>query len=151
MALRKIVTIKDEELLRRKSKEITVFDKNLINLIEDMKETMKVEDGAGLAAPQVGILKRVVICMIDEKVMEFINPVITKSSGELIDIEGCLSVPGKRGNVPRPAEVTVIAQNKEGKQFKYTGKEFNARVICHETDHLNGVLYIDKALKVFDA
>lgn len=150
MALRKIVTVKNEDILRKKSKEVTVFDDKLKELVADMKETMIAENGAGLAAPQIGILKRVVVCMIDDKIKEFINPVIVKSSGEIIDVEGCLSVPGKRGDVARPEKVTVEAQDINGKKIKYTGKDFNARVLCHETDHLNGILYIDRALKVYN-
>jgi peptide deformylase len=150
MALRKIVTIKEEDLLRRKSKEVTVFDSRLKELVADMEETMIKEDGAGLAAPQIGILKRVIICLIDGKVIELINPVIIRAEGQIEDVEGCLSIPGKKGNVIRPALVTVTAFNKEGKPIKITGKEYGARVLCHEIDHLNGILYTDKAVKVFD-
>lgn len=151
MALRKVITVEEEEsLLRRKSKEVTVFDSRLKELASDMEETMKKEDGAGLAAPQIGILKRVIICYIDGKIVKLVNPEIIKSEGELTDVEGCLSVPGKRGNVKRPSLVTVKAQDLEGKKITLTGREYGARVLCHEIDHLNGVLYTDKAENIYD-
>lgn len=150
MALRKVVTVNEEALLRRKSKEVSVFDEKLKELIYDMKETMINEDGLGLAAPQIGILKRVVVCSINGEIITLINPKIIKTAGEISDVEGCLSIPGKRGNVTRPAEVAVTYQNAEGKNFKIEGKEYTARVLCHEIDHLDGILYTDRASKVFD-
>ncbi|MDD4003400.1 MAG: peptide deformylase [Clostridia bacterium] len=151
MALRKILTTKEEFLLRRKSKEVSCFDQKLKELVCDMKETMVNAEGAGLAAPQVGILKRVIICNINNKVIELINPRIIKQSKEKVeDIEGCLSVPSKRGYVERPLEVTVTAQDINGSRIKITGKEYGARVLCHEIDHLDGVLYTDKASKIID-
>lgn len=148
MALRRIIKIEEEKLLRRKSKNVEVFDFKLSELIKDMTETLDKEEGAGLAAPQIGILKRVIICYIDGRAIEFINPEIIASAGEIIDIEGCLSIPGKKGEVKRPSEITVVAQNKEGKWFKTEGRVYAARVLSHEIDHLNGILYIDKAVKV---
>lgn len=145
MALRKVVTVEEESLLRRKSKEVKIFDEKLKELISDMIETMKNEDGMGLAAPQIGILKRVVVCVLEGKVTELVNPEIVKQQGEVVDIEGCLSVPGKRGNVKRPAFVAVKALNSDGKPIKVKGTDYNARVLCHEIDHLNGILYTDKA------
>lgn len=151
MALRKILTTKEEHLLRRKSKEVSCFDQKLKELVDDMKETMANADGAGLAAPQIGILKRVIICSLNNKVVELINPRIIKQSKEKVeDIEGCLSVPSKRGYVERPFEVTVIAQDVNGNKVEVTGKEYGARVLCHEIDHLDGVLYTDKASKITD-
>jgi peptide deformylase len=151
MALRKIITTKEESLLRRKSKEVSCFDQKLKELVDDMKETMANADGAGLAAPQIGILKRVIICSLNNKVVELINPRIIKQSKEKVeDIEGCLSVPNKRGYVERPFEVTVVAQDVNGNKIEVTGKEYGARVLCHEIDHLDGVLYTDKASKITD-
>jgi peptide deformylase len=145
MAIRKIITVEEEELLRRRSKTVDVFDERLRVLIEDMKETMKKADGAGLAAPQIGILKKVAVCVIDGKETVFINPEIVSEAGGVVDTEGCLSIPGKRGKVKRPAEITVRAQRGDGVWFSLKAEGDNARVVCHETDHLNGILYTDKA------
>lgn len=152
MALRNILTVtEDEKLLRRKAKEVTEFDKRLCELIEDMTETMINSDGIGIAAPQIGILKRVVICNIDDKIYELVNPKIIKVSDETAeDVEGCLSVPGKRGYVVRPQQVTVKAQDKTGKTIMVTGKGYGARVLCHEIDHLDGILYTDKAKNMYN-
>lgn len=145
MAIRKIIKTDEEELLRRKSKPVTVFDEKLNVLIEDMKETMVDAQGVGLAAPQIGILRQIIICDIDGEIRPFINPVITETSGSEAGIEGCLSVSGKQGTVCRPTKLTVKAQDFKGKEFIYKAEDFSARVLCHEIDHLNGILYIDKA------
>ena len=144
MALRKIVTIEDP-ILRQKSREVTQFDDRLAYLIDDMIETMFNADGVGLAAPQVGILKRVcVVCVDGEKIYELVNPVIKKFSGEQTGPEGCLSVPGRRGMVKRPRRMTVEAQDRFGVMHKYNVEGFLAVAFCHEMDHLDGTLYIDK-------
>ena len=146
MADRKVVMMGDE-LLRKKSKPVRVFDEYLWDLLDDMKETMHHKNGAGLAAVQVGILKRVVIVEANNMFIELVNPVIVKERGEDIEEEGCLSVGTMTGRVKRPMEVTVDAQDRYGYNFTLTGEKFLARVLCHEIDHLDGVLFVDKMLK----
>jgi peptide deformylase len=151
MALRKIITTQEEALLRRRSKEVDCFDGRLASLVEDLKETMLKADVMGIAAPQIGILKRVILCNINNEIIPLINPQIIKISSQTVeDIEGCLSVPKKRGYVVRPYEVTVKAKDLKGNDITVTGKEYGARVLCHEIDHLDGILYIDKATKITD-
>lgn len=146
MALREIVKHGDE-ILRKKCRPVTVFDEKLWTLLDDMKETMANANGAGLAGPQVGMLRRV--CVIDVRdehgVIELVNPEITETIGCQSGGEGCLSLPGEWREVERPATVTVKAQDRNGKEFTLTGTGMLARAICHETDHLDGVLFIDKA------
>lgn len=146
MADRKVVMMGDE-LLRKKSKPVRVFDEYLWDLLDDMKETMHHKNGAGLAAVQVGILKRVVIVEANNMFIELVNPVIVKERGEDIEEEGCLSVGTMTGRVKRPMEVTVVAQDRYGYNFTLTGEKFLARVLCHEIDHLDGVLFVDKMIK----
>ena len=144
MAIRNIVKV-GEPLLREKSREVTVFDERLGVLIDDMVETMFKANGVGLAAPQVGILKRVcVVCVDGETVYELVNPVIVKSAGVQEGAEGCLSVPGRQGYVRRPKRITVEAQDRFGKKVKYVVDKFTAVAFCHEMDHLDGILFIDK-------
>ncbi len=146
MADRKVVMMGDE-LLRKKSKPVRVFDEYLWNLLDDMKDTMHHKNGMGLAAVQVGILKRVIIIEANNMFVELINPVITKERGEDIEEEGCLSVGTMTGLVKRPMEVTVTAQDRYGYTFTLSGEKYLARVLCHEIDHLDGVLFIDKMIK----
>ena len=150
MAIRNIVK-EGDELLRKKSKPVVDFDKNLADLIEDMVQTMHKHEGAGLAAVQVGVLKRVFVMHADPKVIrECINPVILKQEGiNKVKIEGCLSVPGKCGLVERPDKVWVEYQDRHGNKIskKFTG--FEAKCFCHEYDHLDGILYTDRATKMF--
>lgn len=134
-----------EETLRMKCDEVASFDLNLSTLLNNMKETLKDAKGAGLAAPQVGVTKRVFVVDVDEGYFEFINPVILGTSGSQYGVEGCLSLKGKWGDVKRPRKVTVKAFDRYGKPFKIVAKDFFARAICHEYDHLDGILYIDKA------
>ena len=137
------------EVLRNENKEADLNDKEaILKLLEDMKDTLKVADGCGLAAPQVGILKRVVVIDIGEGLVELINPVILETSGSQTDDEGCLSVPGKYAPVERPNYVKVKAMDRDGNEFIIEGEELMARALCHEIDHLDGILYIDKALPV---
>ncbi len=143
MALRKIVQIGDE-VLTKKAKKVEKIDEKIIELLDDMAETMYHSEGVGLAAPQIGILKRVVVIDIGDGLLELINPEIVSVEGEQIGDEGCLSVVGKMGVVKRPYKVTVRALNREGKCFEITGEEFLARAFCHEIDHLEGVLYVEK-------
>lgn len=146
MADRKVVMMGDE-LLRKKSKPVRVFDEYLWNLLDDMKETMHHKNGMGLAAVQVGILKRVIIIEANNMFVELINPVITKERGEDVEEEGCLSVGKMTGLVKRPMEVTVTAQDRYGYTFTLSGEKYLARVLCHEIDHLDGVLFVDKMIK----
>ena len=146
MALRKIVQI-GEPVLRKKSKKVEKIDEKIIQLLEDMADTMYHEDGVGLAAPQVGILKRVVVVDIGDGIIELINPQIIETSGEQIDDEGCLSVIGEVGEVKRPYKVKVRAYNRKGQLFEIEGEELLARAFCHEIDHLEGILFVDKIEK----
>ncbi|MBR1988519.1 MAG: peptide deformylase [Clostridia bacterium] len=144
MAIREVVSYKDE-FIRRKSKPVKVFDEKLWELLDDMHETLDEKMGAGLSAVQVGVLKNVFITNINNMQMEFVNPVITKTSGEQYKKEGCLSVALPFEYVKRPFEVTVEAFDRYGNPFTFTCQDWTAVCICHEYDHLQGILYIDKA------
>ena len=147
MAIRNI-RISTDEVLRKKCKEVKEITPNLLTLLDDMADTMYDANGVGLAAPQVGILKRAVVIDIGEGLVELINPEILETSGSQIDDEGCLSVPGKYAPVDRPNYVKVKAMDRDGNEFIIEGEELMARALCHEIDHLDGILYIDKALPV---
>ncbi len=147
MALRQI-RIEGDPILRKTSREITEINDKIKTLIEDMKETMYEAQGVGLAAPQVGMLKRLFIIDVGEGPVVYINPKIIESDGEQLGPEGCLSVPGKVGEVSRPMTVVVEAMNDKGEVFRQKGEELLARAICHELDHLNGILYIDLAQSI---
>ena len=144
MAILPILQIGDETL-REKCEPVTSFDLNLASLLNDMKETLYDANGAGLAAPQVGVTKRIFVVSVDEGYFEFINPVILGTSGSQYGVEGCLSVKGKWGDVKRPKKVTIKAFDRFGKPFKIVAKDFFAKAISHEYDHLEGILYTDKA------
>ncbi|MBE0450052.1 MAG: peptide deformylase [Clostridia bacterium] len=148
MAIR-IIRVDDDPILRKMSKPVTVFDERLKVLVDDMVETMHHADGVGLAAPQIGILKQVIVFDLydDDGPMALINPRIIKKKGKQIEEEGCLSLPGRHGLVERPYEVTVQYEDVTGESYELTGEELLSRVLCHEIDHLNGVLYIDKQLE----
>ena len=147
MAIRNVVQVGDD-VLRQKCFPVEVFDEKLHALLDDMKETVKKEEGAGLAAPQVGVLRRLAVVDVDEGYFELINPVIVQQKGEQSGWEGCLSVRGKSGIVSRPMKVTVVYQDRFGEKQLVKAKGFFARAICHELDHLDGVLYIDKATHI---
>lgn len=149
MAKRNIVKV-GEDILRKKCREVTAFDDKLWVLLDDMYETMKDANGCGIAGPQVGILRRVVVIDIGEGPIELVNPVITSVKGKQREVEGCLSVPGQWGYVTRPAKVKVTAQNRYGKEFKVEGTEMLARALCHEIDHLNGIIFTDIADEMTD-
>ncbi len=147
MAIRNIVQVGDD-VLRKQCFPVEQFDEKLHALLEDMRDTVKKEQGAGLAAPQVGLLRRVVVVDVDEGYFEFINPVILQQRGEQSGWEGCLSVRGKSGIVTRPMKLTLAYQDRFGEKRLLKAKGFFARAICHELDHLEGVLYIDKATHI---
>ena len=140
MALRKILTDK-EPALHKTCRPVTDFDKKLHTLLDDMRETLIESGGVGLAASQVGILRRVVLVDTGEEILELINPELLETSGEQEGAEGCLSVPGKYGWVKRPYYATVRAQDRNGNWYEAEGEELIARCFCHELDHLDGILY----------
>ena len=142
MAIRQI-TKEGDPALRKKCRPVTEFNERLGVLIDDMWDTMYKADGVGLAAPQVGLLKRIVVIDIGEGVIELINPEIISASGSQTDDEGCLSVPGKYLPVTRPDVVEVRAVNRFGKAFTMKGEGLLARAFCHEIDHLDGRLFLD--------
>lgn len=146
MALRKILTA-EESTLHKVCRPVTKFDKKLHELLNDMVETLYDANGAGLAAPQVGILRRVVVIDIGDELIELINPEIVETSGEQDGAEGCLSVPGEFWMVKRPNYVKARAQDRDGNWFEIEGEELMARCICHECDHLDGHLYTEIAYR----
>ncbi|MCI8370054.1 MAG: peptide deformylase [Clostridia bacterium] len=139
-----------DPVLRNKCEEVKTFNKELFALLDDMKETVRAERGAGLAAPQIGVSLRVVVIDVDEGYFELINPVIVSVKGEQVGPEGCLSVKGKQGTVRRPDKVKAEYRDRHGKKHKLTAEGFFARAVCHELDHLDGILYIDKADELYD-
>lgn len=145
MAVLKIVKVGDD-ILRKKSRPVENITPRIIQLLDDMKDTMHAHDGVGLAAVQVGVLRRIVLVETERgELIEMINPEIIAREGEQMDIEGCLSVPNKCGITTRPMKVTVRAMNRKGEIYEITGTELKARAFCHEIDHLDGILYIDHA------
>ena len=142
MALRKILT-DAEPALHKVCKPVTVFDQKLHTLLDDMRETLIESGGVGLAAPQVGILRRVVLVDIEEEILELINPTMVETDGEQVGAEGCLSVPGKYGLVKRPYYAKVRAQDRDGNWYEAEGEELIARCFCHELDHLDGIIYTE--------
>ena len=142
MAIRRILTA-EEPILRERAKKVSNFDASLHRLLDDMLETMRDAPGVGLAANQVGVPLQVAVIEIENRITELVNPQIVKSTGEQLDWEGCLSIPGYVAEVARDAKVTVKARNRRGREFRFTGDELFARALQHEIDHLNGVLYLD--------
>ena len=143
MALR-IIKTEEDPILRKTSRPVTEFNYRLFTLLDDMKETMYKADGVGLAAVQVGVLRRAVVIDCGDGFLELINPEIIKSSGRQKETEGCLSLPGKSGITLRPSKVKVKAQDRHGEWHEYTGEDLKARCFCHEIDHLDGILFTDK-------
>lgn len=146
MALRNVVKVGDP-ILNKKSRTVEKFDDRLAVLIDDMFDTMYDAEGVGLAAVQVGMLRRVVVLDCGDGPIELVNPEITKAEGEQREQEGCLSLPGQYGVTVRPAKVQVKAQDRNGKWHVYTGEGLKARCFCHELDHLEGILFTDKTIK----
>jgi len=145
MAIRQL-RYEGDPLLRKKSREIVEIDNKILDLLDDMVETMYKEEGVGLAAPQVGILKRVIVIDVGDGPIKLINPELVESEGEEIDLEGCLSIPGETGEVPRPKKVKVKYLDIQGNAQIIEGTGLLARALCHEIDHLNGVLFTDKII-----
>ena len=140
-----------DEALRKVCRPVDTITPRVLTLLDDMVETMRAANGVGLAAPQVGVLRRIVVIEVEPgEVIELINPKIIAFSGEQDGQEGCLSVPGRWGMVKRPMNVTVRAMNRKGEEVEITGHELLARCFCHELDHLDGALYIDKAYEMDD-
>ncbi|MSS43859.1 peptide deformylase [Anaerosalibacter bizertensis] len=146
MAIRRLRYVNDP-ILRKKSREVTKIDDRIKTLLNDMVETMYENEGVGLAAPQVGILRKVVVIDVGEGILKLINPEIIEKEGESLDIEGCLSVPNRTGKVLRPERVKVKYLDIDGKEKNIEGTGLLARALCHEIDHLNGVLFIDKVVE----
>lgn len=148
MARRKIYQVGDDTL-RQVSKPVTEFDDKLSALIDDMIDTLTFADGAGLAAPQIGILKRIFVASFDgcKTFVEAVNPVIVSAKGKRVEYEGCLSIPNIRDSVERPRRVVVEAFDRHGNPIKLKGEGFAAACFCHEIDHLDGILFTDKAVK----
>lgn len=145
MALREI-RLEDDPILRKKSKRIDDVTERMQILLEDMVDTMNEADGIGLAAPQIGVLRRAIVIDIGEGPMKMINPEILEIEGQAIDVEGCLSVPGRSGTVSRPEWIKIKYLDVDGEESTLEGDGLLARAICHEIDHLDGILYIDKII-----
>ena len=149
MALRTIIT-EGDPVLNKVCRPVEKFDDRLHILLDDMKETLAESNGVGLAAPQIGILRRVALVMdAEENVIELVNPTIIEEEGEQTGLEGCLSVPGKYGVVTRPMKVTVRAQDRNGNTFEVSGEELTARCFCHELEHLDGHLFVERAEELY--
>ena len=149
MALRYIRSY-DDELLRKKSRPVEAISNKILTLLDDMKDTVISANGLGLAAPQVGVLRRVVVVRHEDAYYEMINPEIIETRDTQIKSEACLSVPGKQGKVERPAYVKVRATNRDGEEYEVEGTDILAVGFCHELDHLDGILFIDKAVEIVD-
>ena len=148
MALRKILT-SEEKALYKHCREVTNFDDRLHTLLDDMRDTLMQADGVGLAAPQVGVLRRAITVDVGDEngLFQLVNPQIVSMEGEQESLEGCLSVPGRHGVVPRPKRVTVQALNRAGRPVQIEAEGLLAVALCHEIDHLDGILYIDKQIR----
>ena len=144
MAIRNIVLFGDD-ILKKECRPVEKFDRKLHQLLDDMQDTLYDANGAGLAAPQVGVLRQICIVDVGEGPIELINPEIIATEGNQIGPEGCLSLPNDWGEVSRPMKVTVRAQNRKGKWFEISGEELCARAFCHEIDHLHGIVFTEKA------
>lgn len=147
MALREIAK-EGEDCLRKVAKPVTAFDQKLWTLLDDMAETMYHANGVGLAAPQVSVLRRVVVIDVGQGLVELVNPVVIAKAGEVEDTEGCLSFPGQYGIVVRPEKVAVKAQDRNGKEILVEGEGLLARALCHETDHLDGIVFKDHVIRM---
>ena len=147
MAIRKIVEMGKDDILRKHARQVVKYDRRLAVLLDDMADTMYEADGVGLAAPQVGVLKRAVVIDVGEGLIELVNPQIVWQEGEVVGAEGCLSVPGRRGTVARPQKVRVTAQDRKGNAIEVEGEGILAVCLCHEIDHLDGIVYVDRMIE----
>ena len=147
MAIRKIVELGKDDILRKRARKVEKFDRRLGQLLSDMADTMYEADGVGLAAPQVGVLKRCIVVDVGEGLIEMANPEILWAEGEVVEPEGCLSVPGRRGTVARPERVRVHGQDRSGRHIEVEGEGMLARCLCHEIDHLDGIVYVDRMIE----
>ena len=147
--IRQVLQVGDP-VLRKTCEKVTRFDEKLCGLLDDLKDTLIKEEGAGLAAPQIGVSLRVFVVNVDEGYFEFVNPVFVWQKGEQTGAEGCLSIRGKAGTVTRPNKVKVVFSDRKGDRYSLVATGFFARAICHEYDHLDGILYTDKATNVRD-
>ena len=147
MAKRSIIRLGEDDILRKHCRAVERFDDRLAALLDDMAVTMYAANGAGLAAPQVGILKRAVVVDAGGGLIELVNPEIIRAEGARVGVESCLSVPDRCGTVERPEKVAVRAQNRRGEPIEITGEGFLAVALCHEIDHLDGILYIDRMIE----
>ncbi len=151
MAIRSIVTGEDNEALRKISREVKAITPHILTLLDDMKETLIIEDGGGLAAPQVGVLRRIAVVSYNDEYYELINPrILEQSEDVLIEEEGCLSIPGVWGPVMRPQKITVSYTDRNGETHAIEATDMLARIFCHEIDHLDGVLFVDKTIEEID-
>ncbi len=148
MAVYRIVLYGEDDVLREKAKPITKINESVHKLLDDLRDTMYSNKGVGLAAPQIGVLKRAIVVDAGEGLIELINPEILEASGKEADLEGCLSIPGVLGEVERAASVVVHGLDREGREIKVQANGFCARALQHEIDHLDGVLFIDRAVKI---
>lgn len=151
MAIRNVI-LEGDQILSKKCRTVEKFDHRLSQLIDDMIETMNLKNGVGLAAPQVGILKRVVVIQVEknEKIFELVNPQIIETAGVQEGVEGCLSCPGEYGITKRPMKVKIKAQDRLGNEHFYEGKELLAKAFCHEIDHLDGILFKKHIIRMLD-
>ncbi len=145
--IKEVVQVGDP-VLRKKCEKVTRFDGELAALLDDMRDTLFKEEGAGLAAPQIGVPVRAVVVSVEEGYFEFVNPVFVWQKGEQTGAEACLSVRGKAGTVTRPDKVKIVFQDRKGDRYSLVARGFFARAICHELDHLDGILYTDKATDI---
>ena len=147
MAIRKICEMGKDDVLRKHARKVDKFDRRLGVLLDDMADTMYEADGVGLAAPQVGVLKRVIVVDVGEGLLELVNPEILEAEGEVVGVEGCLSVPGRRCTVARPEKVRVHGQDRKGRHIEVSAEGLMAVCLCHEIDHLDGILNVDKMIE----
>ena len=150
MALRNIV-LEGDPILRKRAREVTEINDHVRMILDDMLETMRVHEGIGIAAPQVGVLRRMFIVEMEDRVYELINPEILETEGAVEEEEACLSLPGMAGLVERPSYVKIAGQNRDGERVEYEGEGLLAKAFCHEYDHLDGILYSDRAIRMRDA
>ncbi|MCL2527278.1 MAG: peptide deformylase [Defluviitaleaceae bacterium] len=147
MGLRQL-RMEGDDILRQKAKPVAGINEKILTLLDDMRETLQETNGVGLAAPQVGVLRRVVVVELEDEYYELINPAIIASEGTQTCDEACLSVPGYQGDIERPMNITVEATNRDGEIYTIDAEEYLASILCHELDHLDGVLYIDSASNI---